>query len=400
MYNASTTSPSPSESSSLPLNNEAGSLSLPRSAFERSMFQDGTVKQYGSHFVMQDVAQFATRKVLLNLDSQFGSANLGGGGDTLVADYSFSLPHKISGVKTLTLKSVEVPFFCFNVSAYLKNNQFTIGQNTGAAAWTTTLTVPDGNYLSPQSLCAALNSALESAAVMALGGGGGGGGVSHTVLTSFAFSVATVSQTDNPLCALYKIQMTFSPPWSVSASSLSLAAAAGLVVVTFAGGGLGWTLGFRQAVEYSFAAATWSALGDRPPKLTPRYCYVAVDEYCARKSNGSFLAPRGGSSSSSAAVSQNILARAASQNAYRMQYSVYLAAAAASAAAPLPPVITLPADLVVPCALGALSSDTRIYGAKGVDIQRLRVQLLDEYGAPLDVQGLDFSLCLEMDVLE
>ena len=388
---------------------------MPRSAFERSLFQDGTVKQYGSHFVMQDVAQFATRKVMLNLDTQFGSANLaalvGGGGEALVADYSFALPHKISGVKTLALKSVEVPFYGFNVSAYLKNNQMSIAQksaSTGATVWATTLTVPDGNYLSPQSLCSALNSALVAAAAAATSAGAS---ATKTVLTSFSFSVAPVSSVDNPLCALYKIQLTFSPPPStVSASALAAAAATGLGVVNFAGSGggggkLGWTLGFRQAVDYRFtvptaAGATWSALGERPPKLTPRYCYVALDEYCARKSNGSFLAPRGGSS---AVVSQNILARVASQNAYRAQYSVFLAAATAAAAAPSlpspPPLATtLPADFVVP--LGALSSDTRIYGAKGVDIQRLRVQLLDEYGAPLDVQGLDFSLCLEMDVLE
>ena len=453
---------------------EDGRMSLPRSAFESSLFQEGRAKQYGSSFVMQDVAQVGTRKVLLNLDSQFGAPQLavyssqavsgpapvsaafaspefpvagaatvtvtenyahvdasGGGAGAwgpasasastsdlpfdpaaqfgvptvaaaqaqtsfkvAVADYVFSLPHKVSSVRSLELKSVELPFFHFNVSAYLQNNRVVFLQKQAVAGSATrtvnalSLSIPDGNYLTPKSLCRALNCAL-------LSGGGGAGGP----LFGFSFQPTPASFADNELCELYKVQLFYA-----NASFSAAGAGFGEYEVRFPGNigsSLGWTLGFRRP-SYAFApqagGALWSQVAESPPKLTPRYYYVAVDEYCARKAGGSFLAPY----ASKHLLSQNILARAANQNAHRMAYSVYLAANAPSASSAADAPGALPTDFAVPCspALGTLTSDKRLYGAKGVDIQRLRVQILDEYGVALDVQGIDFSLCLELEVLE
>jgi len=42
-----------------------------------------------------------------------------------------------------------------------------------------------------------------------------------------------------------------------------------------------------------------------------------------------------------------------------------------------------------------LICDERIYAGK-VDLQKLKVQLLNEAGIPLNLNGLDFSFCLEV----
>jgi hypothetical protein len=45
---------------------------------------------------------------------------------------------------------------------------------------------------------------------------------------------------------------------------------------------------------------------------------------------------------------------------------------------------------------GALVSDTRSYTGKA-DLQRLNIQLLNEFGNPVNLNGLDISLCLEIE---
>ena len=41
-------------------------------------------------------------------------------------------------------------------------------------------------------------------------------------------------------------------------------------------------------------------------------------------------------------------------------------------------------------------SDTRYYNGK-VDLQKLYIQILNEWGNPVDLNGLDFSFCLEVE---
>ena len=45
---------------------------------------------------------------------------------------------------------------------------------------------------------------------------------------------------------------------------------------------------------------------------------------------------------------------------------------------------------------GLLLTDRRSYNGR-VDLQKLKIQLTDEYGTPVDLNGLGFSLCLEVE---
>jgi len=48
------------------------------------------------------------------------------------------------------------------------------------------------------------------------------------------------------------------------------------------------------------------------------------------------------------------------------------------------------------CWNGLLYSDCRQYSSK-IDIQRLNVQLINEFGQSVDLNGLDFSFCMEIE---
>jgi hypothetical protein len=45
---------------------------------------------------------------------------------------------------------------------------------------------------------------------------------------------------------------------------------------------------------------------------------------------------------------------------------------------------------------GLLVSDNRSYNGK-VDLKRLSIQLINENGMPIDLNGYDFSFCLEVE---
>jgi serine protease inhibitor ecotin len=45
---------------------------------------------------------------------------------------------------------------------------------------------------------------------------------------------------------------------------------------------------------------------------------------------------------------------------------------------------------------GLLVSDVRTYSGK-IDIQKLNIQLLNDFGNPISLNGMDFSLCLEVE---
>jgi hypothetical protein len=129
---------------------------------------------------------------------------------------------------------------------------------------------------------------------------------------------------------------------------------------------LGWFLGFRNqsytvstSNTYSEAFVDYSGL---------RYLYLVVDEY-TRGNQNSFIAAL-----PSSLVKKNILARIAVN------------------------AISFPFGTVLPANNfnGYLLSDKRTYSGK-VDLQRLSVQLVDDIGVPVSLNGLDYSFCLEVE---
>ena len=79
------------------------------------------VTQYGSHMVMTDVAK-AEKLKYLTVDTRFRDQY-----DTsTVANYNISLPQRVSSVKSMSLRSIELPISFYNISAQLQNNSFMV----------------------------------------------------------------------------------------------------------------------------------------------------------------------------------------------------------------------------------------------------------------------------------
>ena len=133
---------------------------------------------------------------------------------------------------------------------------------------------------------------------------------------------------------------------------------------------LGWNLGFRfgdyknphqtdpSAPTAFISQGLFEAMG-------PRYIYLVVDDYNNNVNNSYFAA------FNSSILNKNILARIS------IQGSVYSILSDASL---------------------ALKSIPREYFGP-IDIQKLQIQLLDEYGRILDLNNMDFSFALKLECL-
>jgi hypothetical protein len=128
---------------------------------------------------------------------------------------------------------------------------------------------------------------------------------------------------------------------------------------------LGWLLGFRKTT-YSIVTSTAATAECTLDLYGSRYLYLAIDEFNKGNQN-SFVTPL-----SSSLINKNIIARIALDMATYSYGSM------------------LPATYYN----GLLTSDTRSYTGK-IDLQKINVQLLNESGTPMILNGQDFSFCLE-----
>ena len=126
---------------------------------------------------------------------------------------------------------------------------------------------------------------------------------------------------------------------------------------------MGWMMGFRD-VSYNLTSITSESIIN---VNTMRYIFLVVDEYNNNLQN-SFLAPMYGY-----IMNKKILARISVDN---QEY---------------------PFGSVLHGTLnnGILLSDNRCYNG-AIDLQRLNIQLVNEFGFPVNLNGLDFSFLLEI----
>ena len=322
-------------------------LVLPRSNFESPLFSEPAVAQHGRSFVMSNVLKDGSCRRFLNLDTRFQDVAL----DTSAASHVFSLPEKISNVKSIAVRSVEIPLLFFNVSPEIENNTIAVSE----LGIETVLTIPSGNYTGA-TLVSEINSLLASSSS-----------------TLFAF---TMSMAPGPTLALPQCQL---------AATIKTRSVVSTTTVTFPPN-LAWMLGFRSAAAFGFACtlatpATTTVVSDTIINLSvPKYLYLVLDEFTTRKSPNSFYAPR----FSKSVIHSDILARITLDN-------------------PNPTGSLASTVFVATKHNGHLISDTREYGhhhAKGgaVDIQKMHIQVINEFGNPLHFLGCDFSVCLELEI--
>ena len=130
---------------------------------------------------------------------------------------------------------------------------------------------------------------------------------------------------------------------------------------------LGWLLGFRNQ-SYT-VISTGSILSEFLIDISgPRYLYLVVDEFTSNGNQNSFVSPL-----PTSLINKNILARIPMSTTIYQFMSVY------------------PFNRS-----NGLLSDVRSYTGK-VDIQKLNIQLVNENGTVMDLNGADFSFCIRLE---
>jgi hypothetical protein len=309
----------------------------------RDAFLQPQVTQHGSHMVMTNVHK-DKRVMHWNIDTRFRDdydsyALTTSGG--LVQSYTFTLPQPINDVRSISVNNAEIPISFYNISAAMGNNVMKVG--------TTLVTVPDGFYTST-TLRTALNGVLS--------------GLTFDISSNSNPYTSFKNTTGSP------ITISFAVTPSNTCSTVTKAGA-GTPAADFdkynVKSKLGWLLGFRS-ITYTIASGVTLGSESLLDLTAPRYLYLVVDEFTNSNTN-SFISPL-----PTSIINKNILAK------ITIDYAHYSFGQVITANPPN----------------GLLVSDRRCYNGK-VNLQKLKIQLVNAYGAPIHLNGLDFSFCLEVE---
>ena len=280
-----------------------------------------------------------TYKRTLNIDTRFRENYY----KTNSTDFHVSLPVRIKGVTKMKLCSLELPFTIYNVSASQGNNYFYIRDtNTGTYY---KITLPDGNY-TVDMLQTELNRRLES-----------------VIATTFEaiidkrtkrVVISKINNSDSMILVFNSIN-----------GSATYASQPPLDSTTNLQTKLGWMLGFRFG-QYE---GNTSYVSEAPYILkSPRYIFLRIDDY-NNTANDSMIA-----AFNSSIATNSILAKI-SNGEYLPDENIFL--------------MTLEDKFVSGC-------KERTYSGP-VDIEKLRIQLVDDFGRIVNLNGSDFSFSLEFE---
>jgi hypothetical protein len=251
------------------------------------------------------------------------------------------LPLKISKVVSMQLSSIELPTTFYTISNQLGNNFFTLSISTD----TTIIIIPDGNY-SPSDLVEYLNNIIQ-----------GLGSPFSDIIFILNIILGTKTGSGQLIAGLKS-------PATITNFSLDFQADinGGEDNYTPLPLKFGWLLGFRAGIYQNNSSYASEGIVDTSGI---RYLYVVVDDHNNNVNNGFY------SAFSSSLLNNNILARISLQSNYFNIFSENNLS-----------LVTTPRDYYGP-----------------VDIQKLDIQLLDEYGRILNIHNMDYSLCIKFTTI-
>jgi hypothetical protein len=241
-------------------------------------------------------------------------------------------------VRNISIVNAEIPMSYYNISSTLGNNSFEITQDSLVKI----IIVPDGEYNSV-TLTSVITTLIAS---------------SNTITINVKTNIKLAGGVTP---TIMKFDFTIDEDGNYSRFGFKSS--------------LGWLLGFREPV-YTFTGTSLNALKNVGLTSTaivsltgPRYLYLVVDEFTTSGNQSSFVCPLPNS-----LINKNILARISVS---KQDY---------------------PFGSILPANLrnGLLMSDIRSYTGK-VDIQKLSVQLINEFGNTINLNGDDFSFCLKIE---
>ena len=261
------------------------------------------------------------------------------------SNFHVNLPIRLTQVVSLQLSAMEMPTTFYVISKVFGNNFFVLEISLQEPL---IVTIPDGNY-DYLALQYYINNYLTTVAtgdyknincLVDINTPGGAGPVAGSGKMIFGSTTGTQSFSINFLADRYGNEDRQTP--------LPLK--------------LGWLMGYREG--YYENAYTYPSEGV-VNLIGPRYIYLVIDDFNNNVNDGFYGA------FTSSILNKNILARIS------LQGSVF--------------------NVLSQNNFNLLTTPRQYFGP--VDIQKLQVQLLDEYGRILDLNNMDYSFCLSFQTV-
>lgn len=314
---------------------------------DTQLFSTPKVSQYNNHMVMTNVVK-ETKKKYVNTDTKFCDEYMNNRTNTNnistynIASYTFTLPEKLTDIKSISVVNAEIPMTYYNISSSIGNNYFKLRSDYNSSTYSKMVIIPDGQYT---------NSSLV------------------TYLSSLFSQVSYQNQSSVITCSLI----------SNGTSSFVVSSGSGYFYIDFAvdktgnpdkfnfKNKLGWLLGFRN-LTYKIIPST-AVISESIMNINgPKYMYLAIEDF-SKGTQNSFSSPLAFS-----VINKKIISKISLNNQLYPYGSIY------------------PSNIKN----GSLMTDKRTYIGK-IDIQRLQIQLIGEDGSPLNLNGSDFSFGLEIE---
>lgn len=283
------------------------------------------------------------RNIVLNIDTRFRESYY----VTQSSNFHINLPMKINSVVTMELSAIEFPPTAFySVSKMLGNNFFWLSAGSEAAGdlEQTVIIVPDGNFTAPDAVDL-INTFLQTL-------------TTTTYLQYIYFSVnenATSTSGSSQLIVAVKSSYPFATPFNF-VIDLQADINGNPDYSTPLPLKLGWKLGFRNGIYIDNSAYITEGVLNL---AGASYLYLAIDDY--NNANNTFF-----SAFNESLLNKNILARVA------VQSSVAAAVTFSN--------------------IGLITTPREYYGP--VNIEKMQIQMLDEYGRIINLNNMDYSFCL------
>jgi hypothetical protein len=285
-------------------------------------------------------------KKSINIDTRFRDNYF----NTEPSDFKIELPMKFNNVVSMQLSAMELPTSFYNIDKTFGNNFFALVNPDPANYATQMITLPDGNY-TYADLINEINTILYN--------------LTDTFFQQVVFTldINRESGSGRVVVGMSKCDVNDGVPTSTKLI---------LNFQTDENGQpdrttplplkFGWMLGFRNGMYSNNITYISEGLIDLS---APRYVFLCIDDYNNSANDGFY------SVYSSSLLNKNILARISVRGNvfnYMAQNNLNLT--------------TYPREYFGP-----------------INIQRMNIQLLDEYGRVLNLHNMDYSFCLTFDTL-
>ena len=306
---------------------------------KNTQFLDPEIKQHGNHVILTNV-QKPPQKKLLNIDTKFQEEY----NSLSHASFTFQLPEAIHDVKSISVSHMEVPYSFYSFSEQKGNTTFIVSDDTNADEYV--FQIHAGHY-TESTLISTIQGLITAGAL---------NGLIQISMENHKTKLEIANGNGN----------TYTFHWNVGDHSCSSSETDIDYTKTRLKSRLGWCLGFREPSYTMTSVASIVSEGIIYVHTTP-YVMLVVDEFSQNHPN-SFVSPM-----SDSYVNKNVLAR---MQVFERSLGF--------------------GETIVGDLYSNLVSDVRVFRSK-TSLQKLKIELVDEWGIPLDLNHLDFSFVLEVD---